>query len=152
MNCYFQILEQAKIVLSLCDYASWGCLSFIITIYSFLVFHWNKATLGDYNNLSTSPVCFSLPEDCLLSVCPHMYLLSPLVDHLRAGLPCIWLMVVSKAHSSGHSELSVQTGIDWRPYLSLLISRLGLSLPSPSRTLSFIEKQNPFGYMVILLI
>lgn len=28
----------------------------------------------------------------------------------------------------------------------------GLSLPSPSRTLSFIEKQGLFGYMVTLLI
>lgn len=41
MNCYFQILEQ-PLVLSLYDEATWGCLPFTITVYSFSFAPWTK--------------------------------------------------------------------------------------------------------------
>ena len=123
------------------DYLS---LPFIVNIYSFLFFPLNKATLGDHKSLTTCPICSSLPKDCLLSGCPYIYLLPPRLTIWEQDCPLVWLIVVPKAHSSGHYEPSVQSWIDWSPSFWPVISMLGLSLPSPSKRLSFIEKQNLF--------
>ena len=45
MNCYFQILEQLKVVLSLCEQTPGGCLLYIPFLFSPL----NKVTLGGHD-------------------------------------------------------------------------------------------------------
>ena len=45
MNCYFQILEQLKVVLSLYDQTTGSCLLYISFLFSPLI----KVTLGGHN-------------------------------------------------------------------------------------------------------